>query len=58
VPEGLSADAGITHFSSLNLNATDPAALRQWVGEVFLAHMLPTMAARVLDPNYDFPDAW
>ena len=58
VPEGLSADAGITRFSSLILSASDTEALRRWVGEVFLAHMLPTMAARVLDPNYDFPDAW
>jgi hypothetical protein len=58
VPEGLSADAGITRFSCLILTAQDIAALRTWVGEVFLAHMLPVMAARVLDPNYDFPDAW
>lgn len=58
VPEGLSADAGITRFCALILAAQDTAALRTWVGEVFLAHMLPVMAARVLDPNYDFPDAW
>jgi hypothetical protein len=58
VPAGLSVDAGITRFCSLILQAAEKQALRPWVGEVFLAHMLPTMAARVLDPNYDFPDAW
>ena len=58
VPGGLSAEVGITRFASLILLAPDTAALRPWVGEVFLAHMLPAMAARVLDPNYDFPDAW
>jgi hypothetical protein len=58
VPPGLSAEPGIARFCCLILQANDPAALRLWVGEVFLAHMLPAMAARVLDPNYDFPCAW
>ena len=58
VPPGLRAEAGILRFCCLILQADDPEALRRWVGEVFLAHMLPTMAARVLDPNYEFPDAW
>jgi len=58
VPAGLTAEPGIGGFCCLMLQADDKEALRRWVGEVFLAHMLPTMAARVLDPNYDFPDAW
>lgn len=58
VPPGLSAEAGIVGFCCLILQTEDPAAQRRWVGEVFLAHMLPTMAARVIDANYDFPDAW
>ncbi len=58
VPTGLCAEAGIGRFCCLILQADDPAALRRWVGEIFLTHMLPAMAARVLDPNYDFPDAW
>jgi hypothetical protein len=58
VPAGLRAEAGIVRFCCLILQADDPAAQRRWVGEVFLSHMLPAMAARVLDPNYEFPDAW
>lgn len=58
VPAGLRAEAGIVRFCCLILQADDPAALRRWVGEVFLARMLPIMAARVLDLNYEFPDAW
>ncbi len=58
VPAGVHAEPGIVRFCCLILQADDPAALRGWFGEVFLAHMLPTMAARVLDPNYDFPNAW
>ena len=34
------------------------ATERKWGGEVFLAHMLPAMTGRVLDPNYDFPSSW
>ena len=55
VPPGLSAEAGIVRFCCLILQADDKAALRRWVGEVFLTHMLPVMAARALDENYDFP---
>jgi hypothetical protein len=32
--------------------------LRRWVGEVFIALMLPTMAGRVLDEDFDFPGSW
>jgi hypothetical protein len=28
---------------------------RQWVGEVFLVRILPYMAGRALDEDYDFP---
>ena len=58
VPPGLSEDLGIARFCALTLHArTGPAdaAVRRWVGEVFLTHMLPVMAARALDENYDFP---
>ena len=62
VPAGLSLELGIADFASFSLHggSGDPAtaAERQWVGQVFLAHMLPAMAGRVLDPNYDFPSAW
>lgn len=58
VPPGLSAEAGIVRFCCLILKTEDPAAVRRWVGEVCLAQMLPAMAARVIDPNYEFPDAW
>jgi hypothetical protein len=58
VPPGLSAEAGIVRFCCLILKTDDPAAVRRWVGEVCLAQMLPAMAARVIDPNYEFPDAW
>ncbi|MCB2018610.1 MAG: hypothetical protein KDF54_14040 [Hydrogenophaga sp.] len=58
VPAGLTEDIGIARFCALTLNVeTRPAdpAIRQWVGEVFISHMLPIMAARALDENYDFP---
>lgn len=62
VPAGLTLELGIGAFASLTLQggSGDPATLaeRKWVGEVFLAHMLPAMAGRVLDPNYDFPSSW
>jgi hypothetical protein len=32
-----------------------PEAVRRWVGEVFLSQMLPVMAARATDMDYDFP---
>lgn len=62
IPAGMSVDMGIARFASLALHggSGDPASAteRKWVGEVFLAHMLPAMAGRVLDRNYDFPSAW
>jgi hypothetical protein len=62
VPPGLTLELGIAAFASLALHggSGDPAttAERQWVGEVFLAHMLPAMAGRVLDSNYEFPSNW
>ncbi len=58
VPLGLSVDAGIGAFCSVTLhwdnNPPDPAT-RRWVGEVFVTHWLPVMAARAIDPDYDFP---
>jgi len=57
-PQGLTLDVGIGSFSCLTLHAgrqlRDPA-LRRWVGEVFFTRMLPYMAGRALDDNYDFP---
>jgi hypothetical protein len=62
VPAGLTLELGIAAFASLALHggSGEPASAseRKWVGEVFLAHMLPAMAGRVLDPNYDFPSNW
>ncbi len=58
VPMGLSMDDGISTFSGMALQSAGPMsnpALRRWVGEVFIDRMLPTMAARVVDSNYDFP---
>lgn len=58
VPVGLAGDVGIGSFSSLTLQgdtSTGEDAVRRWVGEVFIAHMLPVMAGRALDDNYDFP---
>lgn len=55
VPPGLTEDLGITRFSALTLHTNDDPAVRRWVGEVFITHMLPVMAARALDENYDFP---
>lgn len=58
VPPGITEDIGITRFCAFTLHAkTNPAdpAVRRWVGEVFITHMLPVMAARALDENYDFP---
>jgi hypothetical protein len=58
VPVHVSIDVGIAAFSSLTLQA-DPAQVdgstRQWIGEVFMARMLPYMAGRALDEDYDFP---
>lgn len=58
VPMGLLMEDGISTFSSMTLQAAGPMsnpALRRWVGEVFIDRMLPTMAARVVDAQYDFP---
>ena len=58
VPMGLTMDDGISTFSGMALQSAGPMsnpALRRWVGEVFIDRMLPTMAARVVDSNYDFP---
>lgn len=62
VPAGLSFELGIENFASLSLQtAGGPSAAvaeRRWLGEVFIAHMLPAMTGRVLDLNYDFPSGW
>ncbi len=59
MPACLTLDVGIGAFSSLTLHGgaslADPA-VRQWVGEVFIAGLLPRMAARVLDECCDFPE--
>lgn len=58
VPPGLQMDDGISTFSGIALQTTRPmcdSEIRRWIGEVFIDHMLPTMAARVVDPQYDFP---
>jgi hypothetical protein len=58
VPDGLLAEIGIGSFASITLQATPDPVLRRWVGEVFIALMLPTMAGRVLDEDFDFPGSW
>lgn len=58
VPFEITPDVGIVRFASFSLYAGGPpvaAPVRQWVGEVFLSQMLPVMAARAIDPDYDFP---
>ena len=58
VPPGLLMEDGIESFSSLTLHGcTDQAdpVVRQWIGDVFIDRMLPMMAARVVDEQYDFP---
>jgi len=58
VPLGLSADVGIGAFCAISLHwspAQVDAGMRRWVGEVFITHWLPIMAARAIDPDYDFP---
>jgi hypothetical protein len=57
-PPGLTAEIGIASFASLTLQGTPDPELRRWVGEVFIALMLPTMAGRVLDEDFDFPGSW
>jgi len=58
VPGGLSVEPGIGSFSALTLIAAEhpvSPALRQWLGEVFIGQMLPHMAGRAADDDYDFP---
>ncbi len=55
VPLGLIEDIGIARFCALTLHAGDDPTVRRWIGEVFITHMLPVMAARAIDENYDFP---
>jgi len=58
VPFEITPDVGIVHFASFSLHAGDlPVGepVRRWVGEVFLSQMLPVMAARATDMDYDFP---
>jgi hypothetical protein len=58
VPPGLLMDDGINTFSSMALQSAGPmcdSEMRRWIGEVFIDRMLPTMAARVVDEQYDFP---
>lgn len=55
MPAGLTEEVGIARFSALTLHTGNDPAERRWVGEVFITHMLPVMAARALDENYDFP---
>ena len=58
LPMGLLMEDGITTFSAMSLQGAGSMrnpALRRWIGEVFVDRMLPTMAARVVDRNYDFP---
>lgn len=58
VPPGLLLEDGLETFSSLTLHgctAPGELAVRQWIGEVFIDRLLPTMAARVVDDHYDFP---
>lgn len=58
LPPGVTLDDGINHFSCLTLHGgshlADPA-VRRWAGEVFIARMLPYMAGRAVDDDYDFP---
>lgn len=58
VPPEIKAEIGITRFASLILQGAPEPGLRRWVAEVFIALMLPTMAARVLDEDFDFPSSW
>jgi len=58
VPFEITPDVGIARFASFILYAGGPPVtetVRRWVGEVFLSQMLPVMAARATDPDYDFP---
>lgn len=58
LPAGLTLDDGIGRFCALTLDGgshlRDPA-VRRWMGETFLARILPYMAGRAVDDDYDFP---
>ncbi len=58
LPPGLALDDGIGRFCALTLDGgphlKDPA-VRRWMGETFLARILPYMAGRAVDDDYDFP---
>lgn len=58
VPEGLAVEVGIAAFSCLTLRS--PAhppdeATRQWLGDDFVAGLLPELTRRALDDNGDPP---
>lgn len=58
LPPGLTLDDGIGHFCALTLDGgphLQDATARRWMGETFLARVLPYMAGRALDDDYDFP---
>lgn len=58
LPPGLTLDDGIGHFCALTLDGgphLQDAAVRRWMGETFLARVLPYMAGRAVDDDYDFP---
>ncbi len=60
-PAWLSVEDGIASFSCIRLvreSGHDSPTERQWVGEVFVARLLPLMAARALTENYVFPLHW
>lgn len=58
LPAGLTLDDGIARFCALTIDGgphlQDPA-VRRWMGETFLARILPYMAGRAVDDDYDFP---
>lgn len=58
VPEGLAVEVGIAAFSCLTLRSpAHPAdeATRQWLGDDFVAGLLPELTRRALDDNGDPP---
>jgi len=58
LPHGMSVDDGIGHFSAFTLDGggyLQDATVRRWMGETFLARILPYMAGRAVDDDYDFP---
>ncbi|MDP2264620.1 MAG: hypothetical protein Q8K24_15830 [Hydrogenophaga sp.] len=58
VPEGLAVEVGIGAFSCITLRSEhNPAdeATRQWLGDDFVAGLLPELTRRALDDNGDPP---